>query len=789
MESTSCPSCGKPLPPSAPGGICQACLLKAGFGTGTETGERRSPFVPPTPEELALRFPQLEIYELIGRGGMGAVYKARQKQLGRLVALKILPREISDQPAFAERFTREARALAALNHPGIVTLYEFGQSDGLFFFLMEYVDGANLRQLLNAGRISAREALAIVPQICDALQYAHDQGIVHRDIKPENILLDRKGRVKVADFGLARLIESDGVREGSPLPVVGDQSHPASALTEAGKVMGTPQYMAPEQKERPTEVDHRADIYSLGVVLYQMLTGELPEKGLKPPSQKVQIDVRLDEVVLRALEKEPNRRYQQASTFKTQVETIAGGLSPSSTPSTQPSPTPEEWAKWEKRAPGWRVRCRKCGFTEHWGKYGIRLHAVGNRYMLGRCSSCNKLGWQVVERGPVGDIHQHSEFRTPQQRHGLRLALWILFGIFLIDFVLPHTVRLGGASQNTFTIGGVQPWAGWYPKVLEDGGIATVRFFNPRSSSFASGITALILGVVLFCIRERRTVRIARTAAERVRIPAILLMVVPAIAALETMFLRWPIQEKFPGSHIVYVIGRICAIALITSGAVKMLRLRSYGSAIGSTITVLLVAVILRGWWWFGVPIAVWALQVLLRNDVRSAFAENSIEPKTAAIRSKRFRKEALIGATLVITAGAIRAFVIAPYYVATDPNGPDIPHPRSVYVLKFPRLAEPGDIIVYRDGTTNFLARLVGERNATGYPDQVNIESRSALPRTITTSRIIGKVESEATVFPRPPAERHTPLRSRHRNRCGGRRCAEVIPGGSCRTKRHPVS
>jgi serine/threonine protein kinase len=202
-----CPSCRKPLAPSAPMGLCPECLAKAAFATGpeTETGPARG-FVPPAVEELAKLFPQLEILEFIGKGGMGAIYKARQKQLNRIVALKILPPGSGSEPAFAERFTREAQALAQLNHPGIVTLYEFGRSNGLFYFLMEFVDGMNLRQLLHNSRVSAREALAIVPQICDALQFAHDQGIVHRDIKPENILLDRRGRVKVADFGLAKIV-------------------------------------------------------------------------------------------------------------------------------------------------------------------------------------------------------------------------------------------------------------------------------------------------------------------------------------------------------------------------------------------------------------------------------------------------------------------------------------------------------------------------------------------------------------------------------------------------------
>ncbi|HWQ91162.1 MAG TPA: protein kinase, partial [Clostridia bacterium] len=193
--------------------------------------------------------------------------------------------------------------------------------DGLYFFLMEYVDGVSLRQLLANSRVSAREALAIVPQICDALQFAHDQGIVHRDIKPENILLDRRGRVKVADFGLAKIMGA----QGEPAP--GPSSPPkASALTEAGKVVGTPQYMSPEQTENPGEVDHRADIYALGVVFYQMLTGELPGQKIEPPSRKVAIDVRLDEVVLRALEKRPERRYQRVSEVKTRVESITSTL-------------------------------------------------------------------------------------------------------------------------------------------------------------------------------------------------------------------------------------------------------------------------------------------------------------------------------------------------------------------------------------------------------------------------------------------------------------------------------
>jgi hypothetical protein len=174
---------------------------------------------------------------------------------------------------------------------------------------MEFVDGTNLREMMQTHKLSQAEALAIVPRICEALQFAHDEGIVHRDIKPENILIDKKGRVKIADFGLAKLLG----RAPSEYRLTGPQT-----------VMGTPHYMAPEQFERPLEVDHRADIYSLGVVFYEMLTGDLPLGRFSAPSEKVQLDVRLDDVVLRTLENKPERRYQHASEVKTDLDNIAG---------------------------------------------------------------------------------------------------------------------------------------------------------------------------------------------------------------------------------------------------------------------------------------------------------------------------------------------------------------------------------------------------------------------------------------------------------------------------------
>lgn len=310
-----CPNCRKPLSPGVPLGLCPECLIKAGFPTEapSDVAAAVRNFVPPPVEQIAQLFPQFEIIGFVGKGGMGAVYKARQPALDRFIALKVLPPAVASDPGFAERFNREARALARLSHPNIVVVYDFGKAGDLHYLVMEFVDGANLREVERSGKLSPDQALAIVPQICEALQFAHNEGIVHRDIKPENLLVDKKGRVKITDFGIAKMIDVGGEKV---------------ALTGARDIVGTPHYMAPEQIEKPQTVDHRADIYSLGVVFYEMLTGELPLGKFAPPSKKVKVDVRLDEVVLHTLEKEPERRYQQASQIKTDVETIATGAPP-----------------------------------------------------------------------------------------------------------------------------------------------------------------------------------------------------------------------------------------------------------------------------------------------------------------------------------------------------------------------------------------------------------------------------------------------------------------------------
>lgn len=336
LNEKQCPRCHQPCPADAPEGLCPQCLANVGLGAetaapGSATVQinphleaASAARVAPDPAQLATQFPQLEIIELLGMGGMGMVYKARHPRLDRLVALKILPMDAAAHPSFGERFGREAKAMAKLNHPGIVAVYDFGQTGQYYYLVMEYVEGMNLRRLLNTQAVAPRQALELVVQICTGLQYAHDQGVVHRDIKPENILLSKEGRVKIADFGLAKLLGQA----------------PDTGLTMSQVAMGTLNYMAPEQRQDAQKVDHRADIYSLGVVFYEMLTGEVPMGRFDAPSKKVQIDVRLDEVVLRALEREPARRYQHASDVKSGVQAIAapGAATTPETSAIQPAP-------------------------------------------------------------------------------------------------------------------------------------------------------------------------------------------------------------------------------------------------------------------------------------------------------------------------------------------------------------------------------------------------------------------------------------------------------------------
>lgn len=233
---------------------------------------------------------------------MGAVYLARQLSLGRVVAIKVLPPQVAhDGLHSAERFENEARTMARLNHPGIVGVHDFGQTEDeqFYYFAMEFVEGADLAKTIHGSkRLAPDHALAIVGDVCSALCYAHAQGVVHRDIKPANILISSYGQVKVSDFGLAKFIN----------PSQPDQQ----AITQDNMAMGTPDYAAPEALA-PGDSDARADLYSVGVMLYQMLTGEVPRGLFKMPSQKFpDLDSRFDAIICKALEPEREERYQAA---------------------------------------------------------------------------------------------------------------------------------------------------------------------------------------------------------------------------------------------------------------------------------------------------------------------------------------------------------------------------------------------------------------------------------------------------------------------------------------------
>ncbi|MDZ4401935.1 SUMF1/EgtB/PvdO family nonheme iron enzyme [Prosthecobacter sp.] len=264
---------------------------------------------PPTAQELAAMLPQYEIEMLLGRGGMGAVYKGRQISLDRPVAIKILSNTLDEaDTSFAERFKNEARAMAKLTHPGIVAVYDFGQTaSGLLYIVMEFVEGTDVsRMIAQQKRLHTDHAMAITAHVCDALAYAHERGIIHRDIKPANIMVGYDGVVKVADFGLAKMTQSG-----------------ESGLTQSGMAMGTLCYMAPEALMLGTGVDHRADIYAVGVMLYQMLTGKLPQGMFELPSLQVPgLDPRYDGIIAKALRDDREMRYQSVLEMRQNLDSI-----------------------------------------------------------------------------------------------------------------------------------------------------------------------------------------------------------------------------------------------------------------------------------------------------------------------------------------------------------------------------------------------------------------------------------------------------------------------------------
>ncbi|MBD3257204.1 protein kinase [candidate division GN15 bacterium] len=247
----------------------------------------------------------------IGHGGIAEIFKGRQESLGRDVAIKILFPALSKDPEILRRFERESVVIARLSHPNIVHVIDRGKAGNRYYFVMEFVDGTSLREVIDSPKIGVKTCLEMVAQVCKALEYAHKNGVIHRDIKPANILIDRQGNPRVADFGIAQIV---GTPEGE--------------MTSSDVVMGTLSYMSPEQKVSSTNVDQTTDIYAIGVIIYEILTGKKPLGRFKLPSElSPGLGTGYDEIVQKCLAQEPKDRYQSAIDLKNDLLNAIGGVS------------------------------------------------------------------------------------------------------------------------------------------------------------------------------------------------------------------------------------------------------------------------------------------------------------------------------------------------------------------------------------------------------------------------------------------------------------------------------
>ncbi|SES82738.1 serine/threonine-protein kinase [Stigmatella erecta] len=328
-------------------------------------GEAPAPLPPGgPPAEHPVELPGFELLRVIGRGGMGEVWLARQQSLKRTVAVKLLPPRLAKDAEFVSRFEKEATALAALSHPNIIQIFDRGVAGEHYYFVMEYVEGRSLRDALGLSRLPFQQSLRIIRQVASAIEYAHDQGIIHRDLKPENILLDARGHVKVADFGLA------GIRRP------GSEQH----LTATSVAMGTLNYMSPEQRRDAKNVDRRADLFSLGVMFYELLTGEVPVGRFRLPSERIEgMDPRVDAVVERLLENEPDARYATAGEVCAELDPLIDSSS-GATPLPGSTPVPFRSSRTTRPTRGSSLSQR---LDAGWAKVSKGVSGVGSLMLLG----------------------------------------------------------------------------------------------------------------------------------------------------------------------------------------------------------------------------------------------------------------------------------------------------------------------------------------------------------------------------------------------------------------------
>src|SRR5881296_1125485 len=310
-----CRKCGAAIPPNSPQQSCGACLLETGLGSVEPEGEIN---VDLGSSPMLMDFGDYELLEQIGRGGQGVVFRARQKSLNRIVALKVIGLGHWATEAHLKRFRLEAEAAARLEHPGIVPIHEVGERDGSCYFSMKFVEGGQLDEVIRRTPMSIRQAAELIAKVARTVHYAHEHGILHRDIKPGNVLLDAKGEPHLTDFGLARLVESE------------------STVTRTMEVLGTPSYMAPEQAiGNNARVGRATDVYGLGAVFYQLLTGHPPFAGgttietgrlvldtepRQPRLWNPKVDRDISTICLKCLEKDPQRRYSSALALAEDLE-------------------------------------------------------------------------------------------------------------------------------------------------------------------------------------------------------------------------------------------------------------------------------------------------------------------------------------------------------------------------------------------------------------------------------------------------------------------------------------